>query len=150
VDLYTHGAAHALGAHLHDQWLENLGVSVRLTLLPWAEFLELIDADPPHLFLVCWVADYPDPDSFLRVVPQLHTAWRSQRYLSLVDRARQATDQEQRMTLYAEVERLLAQEVPLLPVAYEREHVLIKPWVKKHPMSAQGDLFWQDVIIEPH
>ena len=54
------------------------------------------------------------------------------------------------MKLYAEVERLLAAEVPLLPLTYDRGHRLFKPWVKKYPASVLGDRFWKDVIIEPH
>jgi oligopeptide transport system substrate-binding protein len=150
VDFVTHLRHRAVSKHLYAQWQENLGVQLRWSEMPWAEFLDKVHSDPPHLFFIGWVADYPDPDSFLRVAVQLHTAWRSQRYLALVDEAGQATDQAERMKLYAEVERLLAEEVPLLPLTYERAHLLLKPWLRRYPVSVSGDQHWKDVIIEPH
>jgi ABC-type oligopeptide transport system substrate-binding subunit len=54
------------------------------------------------------------------------------------------------MALYAQAERILAEEVPILPVDYDRKHFLIKPWVRRYPRSPNGTLFWKDVVIEPH
>jgi ABC-type transport system substrate-binding protein len=70
--------------------------------------------------------------------------------LALVDEARHATDQQERMKVYTEVERMLAEEVPLLPLTYFRSHWLYKPWVRRYPSSVMGGPFWQDVVIEPH
>ena len=36
--------------------------------------------------------------------------------LALVDEARRATDQNKRMRLYAQAERILAEQVPILPL----------------------------------
>jgi ABC-type oligopeptide transport system substrate-binding subunit len=150
VDFVTRSRIHAVGKHLRTQWQENLGVQLHWREMVWAEFHDLVRSDPPHLFLVGWVPDYPDPDSFLRVAVQLYTAWRPQRYLALVDEARHATDQQERMKAYAEVERILAEEVPLLPLTYWRSHYLYKPWVRRYPRSVVGIQFWKDVVIEPH
>jgi hypothetical protein len=38
----------------------------------------------------------------------------------------------------------------LLPLFYSRTHLLLKPWVKRYPISALGEFFWKDVVIEPH
>ena len=54
------------------------------------------------------------------------------------------------MRLYAQAERILAHEVPLLPLTYGRWHVLLKPWLRSYPSSVTVDLFWKDVVIEPH
>ena len=150
VDFLTAHPMHVEGKHLYEQWQENLGVSLRWREMPWAEYLEVVHRDPPHIFFMGWVGDYPDPDSWLRVAVQLHTAWRPRRYLELVEQARQATDQEERMRLYAQVERLLAGEVPLLPLTYGRTHMLLKPWVRRYPVSVRREPYWKDVIIEPH
>jgi len=150
VDFVTVTEVHALGKHLHTQWGKNLGVQLHWREVLSAEYSDLVDSDPPHLFLMGWTPDYPDPDAFLRVAVQLHTAWRPQRYLALVDEARHATDQQERMKVYAEVERMLAEEVPLLPLIYGRWHLLYKPWVRRYPRSVSDEYFWKDVVIEPH
>jgi ABC-type oligopeptide transport system substrate-binding subunit/class 3 adenylate cyclase len=151
VDFLTpQGRRLPVGKHLRDQWRENLGVEVRWSEMPWAEYIEVVHRDPPHLFGMSWAPEYPDPDNFLGVAVQLHTAWRPRHYLELMERARRSTDQVERMRLYAQVERLLAEEVPLLPLSYARLHVLLKPWVRRYPISVCGDVFWKDVILEPH
>jgi ABC-type oligopeptide transport system substrate-binding subunit len=97
-----------------------------------------------------WHGDQADPDGWLRVAVRLHTAWRPRRYLELVERARSSTDQEERMRLYAELERLLVEEVPLLPLTYNRGHMLLKPWVRRYPVNVRNQQYWKEVILEPH
>jgi len=43
-----------------------------------------------------------------------------------------------------------AEEVPLLPLSYDRSRFLIKPWVKRYPLPALETTFWKDVVLEPH
>jgi oligopeptide transport system substrate-binding protein len=101
--------------------------------------------------MTAWVADYPDPDSFLRVNPiRLETGWQNETYDGLVKKARVVMDQEERMRLYQEVDRILIEDAVVLPLLYHRSHILVKPWVKTYPTSAIDQWFWKDVIIEPH
>ena len=37
-----------------------------------------------------------------------------------------------------------------MPLTYGRLHLLVKPWVKKFPLSAVKAWFWKDVVVEPH
>jgi ABC-type transport system substrate-binding protein len=151
VELLANLRFQKLCERLRAQWHEYLGIELRWKVLDWSDFLGRIARGPrPPVFLMGWVADYPDPDSFLRVAVHLHTAWGLDQYLDLVERARRLTEQPERMKLYARAERLLVEDVPLLPLAYDRTHFLLKPWVKRFPISVQSDLFWKDVVIEPH
>jgi ABC-type oligopeptide transport system substrate-binding subunit len=70
--------------------------------------------------------------------------------MALVDRAGRAMDQTQRMGLYARAERILADQVPILPLSYTGWPTLLKPWIKQFPRTVTGQDFWKDVIIEPH
>jgi len=54
------------------------------------------------------------------------------------------------MKLYAEADKILVEEAPILPLTYMRSHLLIKPWVRRLPLSAIKWWFWKDVIIESH
>ena len=93
-----------------------------------------------------WICDYPDPDSFLRVGLRLHSKWRDETYDQLVERARRPTDQTERVRLYHKADRILVQEVPILPLSYERIPMLVKPWIGRYGEGRD----WKDVVIEPH
>jgi len=137
--------------YLGEQWREHLGIEVNWQPTQWAELFEQMDKDPPLLFRMVWVADYPDPDNILRLgVRERWTGWRNQTYAQLVDEARRITNQQQRMELYQRADRILMEEAAIVPILYGRRHLLIKPWVSKYPTSAIIWSDWKDVIINAH
>jgi len=71
-------------------------------------------------------------------------------YDRLVEGAWRAIDQEERMRMYGQADRLLVEEAPVLPLAYGRFHMLVKPWVRKYVASPLMWWFWKDVILKPH
>jgi oligopeptide transport system substrate-binding protein len=134
-------------------WNDNLHLErpVRWGSMGWDEYKDRLRSNaPPHIYFSGWAADYPDPDSFLRVGLQAFSIWEDDRYLEIIERARRMLNQAERMELYAQAEGILAEEMPILPLDYGPRHHLIKPWVRRYPRSVAGRLFWQDVIIEPH
>jgi ABC-type oligopeptide transport system substrate-binding subunit/class 3 adenylate cyclase len=140
-----------VGEYLKAQWQENLGVRIAWNTTEWAVFQSLLETDPPPLFLLTWLADYPDPDSFLRVCPfREWTRCHNETYTELVERARRVTDQKKRMVLYKQADKILVEEAPIMPLLYGRQHLLVKPWARQFPTSASRWWFWKDVVIEPH
>jgi ABC-type oligopeptide transport system substrate-binding subunit/class 3 adenylate cyclase len=148
--LVPHGRE-SLSEYLQAQWREDLGVETAWEIMEWAMLFDRLSQEPPHIFLTGWIADYPDPDNFLRVgLSSVRTGWRNEAYDRLVEQARQVMDQEERMKLYQQADRILVEEAAIAPLVYGRSHLLVKPWVSKHFTSAIGAWFWKDVIIEPH
>ncbi len=144
-------AVESRSEYLRVQWQDILGVEIAWETLEWTAFLDRLNAGFPHVFNVIWDADYPDPDNFMRVSRARTWAhWRNKAYDRLVEEARRATDQKERMRLYGEADRILVDESPILPLTYERDHLLVKPWVSRYPTSALRGSFWQDVVIEAH
>jgi oligopeptide transport system substrate-binding protein len=145
-------ARHRIAEYLQAQWRENLGLEITWeTMEEVGALMNSVDKEPPHLFLLGWVADYPDPDSFLRVCPARRRAqWRNDVYDRLVEEARRITDQKERLRMYQQADRILVEEAAIMPLLYRRLHLLVKPWVSKYPTSAVSVWFWKDVIIEPH
>jgi ABC-type oligopeptide transport system substrate-binding subunit len=136
---------------LQTQWRENLGVEISWRAVHTTDLDDCWESDPPVLFRMGMVADYPDPDCFLRGCPGRDNAeWQNDRYDALVEEARCITDQEERMNLYRQADRILIEEAVLMPLYYGRVNLLVKPWVTRHTVSALGEWFWKDVVIEPH
>jgi ABC-type oligopeptide transport system substrate-binding subunit len=151
VELLAETVNETSGEYLATQWRENLGVKVVCRLVEWAEFLDRLEAGPPHVFLSAWYADYPDPDNFLRVCDAVRwTRWQKDAYWKLVEGARQVTNHRERMEMYQQADRVLVEEAVIMPFAYWRSHLLVKPWIKRFPVSPIKWWFWKDIVVDPH
>jgi ABC-type oligopeptide transport system substrate-binding subunit len=139
-----------LAEYLTAQWQENLGFQVSFEVVE-GNIREQIDLVRPNLFLSSWWADFTDPDSFLRLgMSKTYGGRQEERYEALVEEARRTADQGQRMAMYRQAEQILIEEVPIIPLAYGRNHVLIKPWVQSLPASGINGNILKDIVIEPH
>ena len=49
-----------------------------------------------------------------------------------------------------QADRILMEQIPLIPLFYGRLHFLVKPWVRNLHLAPTWEVFWKDVIIEPH
>jgi oligopeptide transport system substrate-binding protein len=142
----------ALADYLEAQWQRELGVEVSCSHVPASEYRDRVQEEQPHLHFAGWVADYPDPDNFLRVgFGEERTAWRNDEYDRLVRRARRLLDQAERMSLYRRADKIIVEEAAFVALGYEHSQVLVKPWVKRYSKLPTEDWSqWKDVIIEPH
>jgi ABC-type oligopeptide transport system substrate-binding subunit/DNA-binding SARP family transcriptional activator len=142
-----------LADDLERQWAQNLGITRfnRSTAL-WPTLLERAQMREPNLLVAGWVADVVDPDNFLRVciAEQRLQGWQNQDYESVIEQARATLDQQRRLDLYRQADRILIEAAALMPLMYGRSHLLIKPWVKQYAYRPHSTLRWQEVIIEPH
>jgi ABC-type oligopeptide transport system substrate-binding subunit len=133
---------------LQRQWQDVLGVETRLDVVDWREFLFRLGRRPYHLVNLNWLADYPNPDNYLRVSRlRAWPAWRDDAYNRLVHEARGLTEGRERMARYRQAEEILVREAPILPLVYERDHLLLKPRLSRYPMSAIRPTFWKDAVI---
>jgi ABC-type oligopeptide transport system substrate-binding subunit/class 3 adenylate cyclase len=142
-----------LGENLQTQWRENLGVKIKWETAEWQAILARLGEEVPHLLVMGWMADYPDPDNFLRARIdhiQHQSGWRNKGYDSLVGQAKRSPDQEERIKLYGKAEVILAEEAPIMPLFHTSVRLLVKPWVSRFPTTGLREWFFKDVIIQPH
>jgi hypothetical protein len=45
---------------------------------------------------------------------------------------------------------MLITRASVIPLTYGKQQMLIKPWVRRYPLSPIRDWFWKDVVIERH
>jgi ABC-type oligopeptide transport system substrate-binding subunit len=132
-------------------WRLSLGIDMRAESMDWGAYLNRLSRGTPHVWTMAWNADYPDPDNFLRVaISEYRRGGRKLPYEELLERARRITDQSERMQLYRQADRIVMGEAVVMPVAYAGRSYLLKPWVKRYPLSAISAEFWKDVVIEGH
>jgi ABC-type oligopeptide transport system substrate-binding subunit/DNA-binding SARP family transcriptional activator len=153
VDVLLPAQGNATIEYLQAQWRENLGIEIEWQAMEMGILLDRLRVESPPIFILAWNADYPDPDAFLRVeVTNIRriNQWRNETYDRLVEEARRATDQRQRMKLYAQADQILVEEAAIVPIYYQCERLLVKPWVSNYLTAATEHVYWRDVIINPH
>jgi len=118
---------------------ENLGVVIEVQQTDWATFLsDLNRPDNPNQMWggeAGWIADYPDPHDFLDVLLrcgsfQNHTHYCNPDVDELLDQAAVENDPKRREALYRQVEQTVIDESPWVPLFFEVEYWLVKPYLK--------------------
>ncbi len=127
---------------LEDQWSRALGARVSLRNQEWKVYLQTCRSLDYDLARSSWIADYPDPESFLSIFrsgdPNNRTGWASPRYDSLLDAASRDADRGSRYRTLALAERLLLEEGPVIPLYSMVSTNLVRPGIagfEAHPLD---------------
>lgn len=151
IQIYGLGA---FGAEtLRDSAAEILGVEVEVIEAEWPEFyLRLARQELPAHELQ-WVADYPDPESFLWSLfasdsPDNFTGYDNPAYDALLAEAALALDPDDRAELYDRAHRLLIEDGVVLPLLHDVRYTLTRPEVKGLTVTPLGILDFDGVWIE--
>jgi oligopeptide transport system substrate-binding protein len=118
--------------------LEQLGINARLYPTEPNKFYEILEQKPHPLFLIGWVADYPDPDNFLYVLfhtkqwgaPGNHTWYSNPEVNKLVEKARTLPDMKDRAPLYQQAEDIILDECPWIVTYHAVNEILLRKEVK--------------------
>lgn len=114
---------------------QNLGLEVSIELVESAVFLSEVGEASYQSFAIGWSADYPDPQDFLDLLfhsesATNHTNYSNPEVDQLLEEARVEQDEERRMELYHEVERMILEDAPWIPLVHGAEYWLTKPYVR--------------------
>jgi oligopeptide transport system substrate-binding protein len=115
--------------------LEEAGIHVTTHYVTWPVLDDLITARKAPMFSLSWVADIPDPDTFLRALFHSGSSTNYFRYSdatvdSLLDVARGADDPVLRQHAYQRAEERILRQAPFVPLYHPasfiglREHVI--------------------------
>jgi len=139
---YGGGVSGYLGAIIQG-WRENLGVDVQVRQLESENFVYHLMEEKDEMFMLAWVADYPDPHNFLDNL--FHTGaennifdYHNPGLDVLLDQAGIEQDEEARLMMYQQAEQEIVDEAPCLPLCFGRNYVLVKPYVKGYKLGPLG------------
>lgn len=146
-------AAKLLVENLQIQWRNNLGVEPELYFEEWKVYLKTLEQDPPEIFYMGWVADYPDPDTFMQIFRSYssdnRTGWGSKEYDQLVTNAGMLLDSTKRVSLYNKAQKILCEEAsPFIPLYTSIQNFLMKPFVKGFIVNPMRQWRYSDVYLE--
>lgn len=120
-------------------WKQGLGVEVAIEQYEWKTYLDRLHKSDYDLAIGGWIADYPDPTSFLDLWKKgdgnNRTNWSSEEYEKLLKKAEQSTDPAERMDVLSQAETILLDEMPIIPVYWYTTNYLLDTSVKGwHPL----------------
>jgi len=119
-------------AYLANQLKKELGMDVRVQLVERGTFIKAMNEGQVPFFSWGWTADYPDGAYFLSQMWHSKSRWNRPRYANpkydeLVDRAMTVADNEARYRLYHQAERLLLEDVGMVPLTVRMQVAIRKP-----------------------
>ena len=123
-------------------WEKNLGIKTEFQQTEYATFLKDLNKRRFQMFDIGWIADYPDPENFLDVLfysdsSNNHTNYNNPRVNTLLEKARVETDEMLRFSIYNEVEQIILDDAPWIPLWYSGErYLLVKPNVHDYLQTA--------------
>ncbi len=125
---------------------ENLGVTVNINTVPFAEHIENIQAGKTDFFRFAWIADYPDPESYLTLFYGKHVPtttaeksyintfrYKNARFDSLFEAARFEPDQTKRFQMFSQAENIVLADAPFMPIFYDENFRLEQKNVRNLP-----------------
>lgn len=126
--------------------MENLNINVEITQVVWAQHTNNVETGKTNFWRFAWVADYPDPNNFLNLlygknVPKTFEEasymnpfrYKNDKYDALFEKAISTLDAKERNTLYAQLDQMVVDDAPFLPIYYSVNRRLIQPYVQNFP-----------------
>ncbi|MHB8544932.1 MAG: peptide ABC transporter substrate-binding protein, partial [Leptospirales bacterium] len=135
-----------LAVYMQRQFQQVLGITVHLRSLEWKAFLARLDSRTPSIYQSGWMADYPDPNTFMTLMTKgsgnNRTGWSDPEFDRLVVKAVSSRKKSEREAIYKRAQTILTQEgIPVLPLTQGLTNLLIRK-------NIQG--FWHDPLGNDH
>lgn len=129
--------------------LKEIGVNMKLNILQFAQHLDNIDAGRADFFRLGWIADYPEPESFLnlcygknvpkdpsQISPINNTRYQNAEFDKIFEKAISTTDQTERYKLYLQAEQIAVSQSPMMLIYYDEDYRLLQPFVNGYALDA--------------
>jgi oligopeptide transport system substrate-binding protein len=107
----------------------ELGIRLRSEQMPFDQYSARLDQDPPQMWQLGWSADYPHPQDFLGLLletgsPNNVGGWSDEAFDAAIDAAASTGDPAEQTRHYEEAQRIVGDQVPLIPFQYEQDWAL--------------------------
>lgn len=137
---------------IRKQWQRVLGINTRTRNEEWGAYLSSLRQGKFELARRGWIADYVDPNTFLDLFlsysDQNSTGWSNPEYDSLVEAAAVEVDPDKRFRMLEQAERILLDELPLIPIYTYVSKNMVKPYVRGFYNNVTDEHFVRDMWID--
>ncbi|MEZ5023666.1 MAG: ABC transporter substrate-binding protein [Chitinophagales bacterium] len=134
--------------------LEDIGLTVEVEMMEAALQRELMRKNDLDFFRGSWIGDFPDGENYLALfygkngLPPNYTIFKNDQYDALYEKAVQTEDPAEYIPMYQEMERIIIEEAPVVPLYYDEAVRFVNKKVKGLPNNAMNLLDLKKVYLE--
>lgn len=144
---------HLIAQALQQQWFETFGIWVKLEAVESKIYFDRVSKQDYDLSTGSWTADFSDPVNFLEVFKYKNggsnnTQWEDPRFIALLDQSSGISDSIERVRTLSESEKILMDEMPVIPIFYYTMVYLSQPSLKGVVLSPLGQIDFKWAWIE--
>lgn len=118
---------------VQEMWRKNLGVEITLENVEFQVKIDREHAGDYQISRAGWVGDYVDPMTFMDLWvsggPYNDARWSNKQYDELIAKAKSTMDQEVRMKAMHDAEKILMDEMPVIPIYFYTKPFTLKPGI---------------------
>ena len=101
----------------------ELGITVDQETMDFDAYFPRLDTDPPQMWFLSWVADYPGRNDFLGVLlgsgsVNNYGHWRSDAFDAAITQAGSTADEAASRAAFDRAETVVQRDVPVIPITY--------------------------------
>jgi oligopeptide transport system substrate-binding protein len=116
-------------------WEEELGAKIDIEAMEFRDYLQALVDDPPQVFTINWIADYPSPYALygLLLLPDAtsnYGHWDDAEFVRLLEAASAADSEADQAAAYRAVDARVDAEAPIIPWAYGAGWWLVRPGLR--------------------
>lgn len=136
---------------IQQMWKRNLNIDVQLLNQEWKVYLDSQQSLDYDVCRAAWIADYLDPINFLDMFVSNggnnNTGWSNQQYDALIAQSMQVTDSAERYEILQQAEKILLEEIPLIPIYTYTTKRLVSTDVKNYHHNMLDRLSFEDMYL---
>ena len=150
----TQEAHRKIAVAVQQMWKDELNIEVTIANQEWKVYLDSVSTMNFDIARRGWIGDYVDPNNFLDLYLSAggnnNTGFNSPVYDDLIlNKAPQAKSREARYRIFREAERMLMEQMPIIPIYTYTSRHLIHPSVKGMPANLMDSLNLRYVWLDP-
>lgn len=155
ISLSTNAGYLDIAEYLQREW-QKIGLTVAVDVMPPATLRQGMASGKIAFFRGSWIADYPDAENYLSLFYSKnkapdgpnYTFFSHSTYDALYERSFQVTNLHERVQLYEQMDRLIAEEVPALVLFYDQAVRFSRKDIHHLGINPMNNLFLKNVKKE--
>ena len=127
-------------------YLADMGIQAELQTEDWGTYLDDYNTGKFPIYMLGWSADFADPDNFVYTFfgangGKTRFGWDNAEVVKLLNQARQEPDEDTRAELYGQINQIIYDQVPAIPVDHNPVLNAVRTGIEGFEPSPLGSTF---------